>query len=78
MLVNTVMFWIRLAARVAFWGGLAIVGFWMWSRGPEGVIEDLGFWSGRWTEEYRYFTERQETARMARGRQQPYGDRAGW
>lgn len=74
MLVNTVMFWVRLVCRVAFWGGLALVGFWMWTRGPEGVVADAQMWAGRWAQEYRYFSEQQqEAARMARGRQQPYG-----
>ncbi|KAM0723082.1 hypothetical protein Q7P37_001282 [Cladosporium fusiforme] len=74
MLVNTVMFWFRLFFRIAFWGGLALVGFWMWTRGPEGIMEDAQFWAGRWTQEYHYFSERQhEASRMARGRQQPHG-----
>lgn len=79
MLVNTVMFWFRLVFRVAFWGGLALVGLWMWTRGPEGVVEDLGTWAGRWRQEYEFYSERQaENARMARGRQDPYGGGEGW
>lgn len=78
MLVNTVMFWFRMLFRVAFWGGLAAVGLWMWTRGPEGVVEDLQLWAGMWAQEYRYFSERQEADRMARGAQQPYGGGVGW
>jgi hypothetical protein len=77
MLLSTVMFWLRLAFRVLFWGSLAIVGLWMWTRGPEGILEDLGYWGRAWTEEYKYFTERSEQ-RMAKGTQQPYGSAAGW
>lgn len=70
MLLSTVMFWFRLATSIIFWGSLAIAGLWMWTRGPEGVLEDLGHWGGVWTEEYKQLTER---AKMARGNQQPYG-----
>jgi hypothetical protein len=70
MLLSTVMFWFRLATKIIFWGSLAIAGLWMWTRGPEGVLEDLGHWGGMWTEEYKQLTER---AKMARGNQQPYG-----
>lgn len=77
MLVNTVMFWFRLAARLMFWGSLTAVGLWMWTRGPAGVIEDMSFWGQAWTEEYKYFTDR-ASQRMAKGTQQPYGGAAGW
>ena len=77
MLLSTVMFWLRLAARILFWGSLAIVGLWMWTRGPEGILDDLGYWGRAWSEEYKYFTDRAEQ-RMAKGAQQPYGSVAGW
>jgi hypothetical protein len=77
MLLSTVMFWLRLATKILFWGSLAIVGLWMWTRGPEGILQDLAYWGRAWTEEYRYFTDRAEQ-RMAKGTQQPYGNAAGW
>lgn len=77
MLLSTVMFWLRLAARILFWGSLAIVGLWMWTRGPEGILDDLGYSGRAWSEEYKYFTDRAEQ-RMAKGAQQPYGSAAGW
>ena len=51
MLLSTVMFWLRLAARILFWGSLAIVGLWMWTRGPEGILDDLGYWGRAWSED---------------------------
>jgi hypothetical protein len=77
MLVNTVMFWIRLASKIIFWGSLAIAGLWMWTRGPQGVMDDVGHWSGVWTEEYKHFTDR-TNEKIARGNQQPYGGSSGW
>jgi hypothetical protein len=77
MLLNTVMFWFRLATKVIFWGSLAIMGLWMWTRGPEGVMEDLKHWSGVWTAEYKQFSDR-AGHNIARGKQQPYGGSAGW
>lgn len=76
MLVSTIMFWIRLASKVVFWGSLAILGLWMWTRGPEGVMEDVGHWSGIWAAEYKHFTD-SANQNMARGNQQPYGGGAG-
>lgn len=74
MLWTAVIFWVRLAYRIVFWGGLAAVALWMWTRGPDGVVEDLGYWAGAWNEEYKYWKEREVGgARMARGNQQPYG-----
>lgn len=70
MLWQAVMFWVRLAYRIVFWGGLAAMALWMWTRGPDGVMEDLNTLAMAWGEEYKYWKEREG---MARGNQQPYG-----
>lgn len=78
MLLNTVLFWIRLAFRVVFWSALGLLGVWMWTRGPEGVLEDLGMWAGRWQQEYRRIQDGQQE--VVRGRREAYGRErgAGW
>ena len=66
MLWQTVVFWVRLAARIVFWGGLVALAVWMYSRGPEGVMEDVGYWYSVWNDEHAYWREREKAARMAR------------
>jgi len=52
----------------------------MYSRGPDGMMEDVQYWQGSWSKEYQYWKERENVARTARqgvnygGRQQA----AGW
>lgn len=65
MLWQTVMFWFNLARRLLFWGGLVVLGLWMYTRGPEGVQEDVQYWMGVWTNERDYWKERERAARMA-------------
>lgn len=77
MLWQAVMFWVRLASRVVFWGGAVVIGFWLYTRGPEGVVEDCGYWVRAWGQEYQYWKEQEEGARMARGRQQPFAGKGG-
>lgn len=80
MLVQTVLFWFRLARTLLFWGGLVALGLWMWSRGPAGMMEDVQYWQGTWSQEYEHFKDKENVAKLARqglnyGRQQ---QRAGW
>jgi len=82
MLWQTVIFWFKLAKRILFWGGLAALGLWLWSRGPEGMMQDVQYWQEAWSSEYGYWKEQEKMARMSRqginhrASQQP--GRAGW
>lgn len=73
MLWQSVLFWFRLAKKIIFWGGLLVLGTWLYVRGLEGVVEDLGYWQGQWRGEYAVWKERERLARL--GRQQ---GRGGW
>ncbi|KAF2770957.1 hypothetical protein EJ03DRAFT_373280 [Teratosphaeria nubilosa] len=80
MLWQTLLFWFRLMRRTLFWGVLVGLGLWVYARGVEGVVEDVGVWKERWWEEYEVWKERERIARMMgqgqggyRGRQ-----RGGW
>lgn len=66
MLWQTLLFWVRMVRRVVFWGGLALLGMWMWTRGAEGMVEDVMFWQRKWGEEYTYWKDREGLARAAR------------
>lgn len=63
MLWQTFMFWFRMARRVLFYGGLIALGLWMYSRGPDGVQEDIQYWVQTWTQERDYWRERERVAR---------------
>ena len=38
----------------------------MYTRGPEGVGEDVQYWWSVWNQEHEYWRERERVARMAR------------
>lgn len=59
LLYRTVMFWVTLIFKIAFYGCLAGIGLWVWSRGIEGVQEDVGNLSALWQDEYGYWKERE-------------------
>lgn len=57
MFVRSVLFWIRLAVRLAFWGVVVALGGWVWARGLEGVVEDCKVWVEVWRGEYAYWSD---------------------
>ncbi|KAJ9647790.1 hypothetical protein H2199_001565 [Coniosporium tulheliwenetii] len=54
---RALLFWVRLAVRLAFWGALAVGGLWVWTRGVEGTVEDLESLGRVWMGEYERFKE---------------------
>lgn len=64
MVVGTVLFWFRMARKVAFWGTLVALALWMYTRRPVGVAEDLGHWYGVWKGEYAHWSEQEKLARI--------------
>ncbi|RMZ23527.1 hypothetical protein D0859_12442 [Hortaea werneckii] len=66
MLWKTLLFWMRFVRRLVLWGGIAALGLWFWSRGPDGVLEDVQYWQGQWSHEYGYWKEEERVARLAR------------
>ncbi|CBX92596.1 hypothetical protein IAQ61_006016 [Plenodomus lingam] len=56
MMYRAVLFWINLALRLAFWGGVLALGMWVWTRGPEGFVEDVTGLTEYWLAEYRRFS----------------------
>ena len=65
MLWQTFMFWFRLAKGLLFWGGLVVLGLWMYTRGPEGVVQDVQYWVLVWTSEKDHWKEKERVARMS-------------
>lgn len=51
-----------------FWGALAAIAVWMYSRGPDGVWQDVEYWYSVWNQEHDYWKEKERAARLAQGR----------
>jgi Na+/proline symporter len=64
MLYNSVIFWFRVARRMAFWGGLIGIALWLYARGPDGVAQDVQYWYETWNREYKYWKEQESSARF--------------
>ena len=43
---RVVAYWVALGMRVAGWGVVGLVGWWVWQRGVEASLEDLGWLFG--------------------------------
>lgn len=63
MLVQAVMFWVRLASRIAFWGGAIVLLLWFFNRGVDGAMEDVGYWTRVWNGEYEYWKDQTKSAK---------------
>ena len=50
------------------------LGLWMYTRGPEGAMEDVEYWWNVWNKDYEYWKERERAARVL-GQQQGMGGR---
>ncbi|KAF2214936.1 hypothetical protein CERZMDRAFT_36615 [Cercospora zeae-maydis SCOH1-5] len=81
MVVGTVLWWLRLIKSVVFYGGLMGLALWMYTRGPVGASEDVGYWWGVWRGEYAHWSEQGRMARVMREQGIPAGagrGRANW
>lgn len=55
MMYRAVLFWVKLAYQIAIWGGIAILGFWLYNRGVDGFVEDVSGLAEYWTGEYHKY-----------------------
>lgn len=55
MMYRAVLFWVNMVIRLVLWGGLLILGFWIWSRGVDGFMDDVGGLFEHWTGEYEKY-----------------------
>jgi len=63
MLWQAVMFWVRLATRIVFWGGAIVLVLWIVNRGADGVAEDVGHWTRVWSGEYEYWKDQSQSVK---------------
>ncbi|KAF2656649.1 hypothetical protein K491DRAFT_703938 [Lophiostoma macrostomum CBS 122681] len=56
MAYRAVMFWINLVFKLVFWGGLTVLGYWVWHRGVDGFMEDVQGLVEHWTGSYEKYS----------------------
>ena len=80
MLVQSVLFWVRLTFRITFWGGLVVLAFWLSQRGVDGAAEDVGYWYRMWKGELDYYKSQAEqiAEQHSHGYKQSYGGYSGY
>ncbi|KAF1915188.1 nuclear pore assembly and biogenesis-domain-containing protein [Ampelomyces quisqualis] len=81
MAYRAVMFWVNMALRLVFWGVVVVLGMWMWNRGVDGFVEDVGglvdYWTGKYEKysgEVKGFRERERGQIRVKAEQR----RRGW
>lgn len=67
MLYGVVVFWVRLAVRLAVVATVVITALYVWSNGAEQTAADVmsavGYWVDVWKGEYGKFQAQEQTAR---------------
>ena len=63
MLWQAVMFWVRLATRIVFWGGAIVLVLWVVNRGADGAMEDVAYWTRVWTGEYEHWKDQAQSVK---------------
>ncbi|KAK6005320.1 hypothetical protein QM012_008099 [Aureobasidium pullulans] len=76
MLVQSVLFWVRLAFRITFWGGLVVLAFWLSQRGVDGAAEDVSYWIRLWKGELEHYKSQAE--QIAYQHSHGYGGKHGY
>jgi hypothetical protein len=78
MLVQSVLFWVRLAFRITFWGGLVVLAFWLSQRGVDGAAEDVGYWYRMWKGELEHYKSQAEQIASQHSHGYGYGGKQGY
>ena len=80
MLWRAFIFWVRLAVRVIFWSSLMMMAAWLYSRGPDGVVEDLQNAATHWQSQYDFYQGQVDAQRklVSREGMRGHNKRGGW
>ena len=76
MLWQMVISWVKLVLKIVLWGGMALLAVWMYTRGPEGFMEDVEYWWQTWSQKRADSIQRQKAAIMAE--QKNFAANRGW
>jgi hypothetical protein len=56
MAYRAVMFWVNMVLRLVFWGAIVVLGMWVYNRGVDGFVEDIGGLVEYWMGEYEKYS----------------------
>lgn len=56
MMYRAVLFWVSLVFRLVLWGGLGLIGLWVYNRGVDGFVQDVQDLAQRWAGEYEKYS----------------------
>jgi hypothetical protein len=56
MMYRAVLFWVNLVFRLVLWGGVGLIGLWVYNRGVDGFVQDVQDLAGRWAGEYEKYS----------------------
>jgi hypothetical protein len=57
MAYRAVLFWISLAYKLFMFSLVVTIGFWIYNRGPEGFMDDVGNMGNYWMAQYEKFSD---------------------
>ncbi|KAL2353863.1 hypothetical protein BJ546DRAFT_1061958 [Cryomyces antarcticus] len=72
MLRRTLLFWLGLACKIAFYGAVVVAALWLWQRGVDGALADSRRLAYGWSSEYASWRDRAEGARLVREQPPPW------
>jgi hypothetical protein len=56
MAYRAIMFWVYLVFRLAFWIAIGLTGYWVYTRGVDGFVEDVTGLAEYWSGEYEKYS----------------------
>lgn len=83
MMYRAVLFWVNMVFRLVLWGGIGLIGLWVYNRGVDGFVQDVQELATKWAGEYekysgevKQYQQAQEAQIRMQAKQQ--GGKRGW
>ncbi|XPS75163.1 hypothetical protein M3J09_007270 [Ascochyta lentis] len=83
MMYRAVLFWVNLVFRLVLWGGIGLIGLWVYNRGVDGFVQDVQDLAQKWAGEYEKYSGevkrlQQDHEAQIRLQAKQQGGRKGW
>jgi hypothetical protein len=69
---RAMVFWLNLAAKIVFWASMVLLVTWIWTRGPDGFMDDVQDLVTFWLKEYHDMKMRVRVEKELRKRRHWY------
>jgi hypothetical protein len=77
MAYRAVMFWVTLVFQLALWGGMAVLGLWVYNRGVDGFFEDVKGLMEHWGGELERYGGEYQRAKGMKEQQMRFAQKQG-